>query len=173
MGIKDIMLCYHGGGLSLLAYSGSSFSNDPDNGKSTSGYVFLLGRGVISWSSQKQHCAIMLTTEAKYVACPLVAMEAVWIRCFLLDLGLVSIACDPIPLRTNSTTSICLAKEPQLHQRAKHIKRKQHFIREQVEVKEIAISHVPSLEMIANPMTKPLMRELFVIHVRRMGMQYM
>ena len=106
----------------------------------------------------------MLTTEAEYVACALAAMEAVWIRRFLLDLGLVSIARDPIPL----TTAICLVKDPQRHQRAKHIKRNWHFIREQVGAKEIAISYVRSLEMIADPMTKPLVRELFTIHVRRM-----
>ena len=115
----------------------------------------------------------MSTTEAEYIACALAAMEAVWIRRFLLDLGLLSIARDPIPLRTDSTTAICLAKDHQLHQRAKYIKRKWHFIHEQVEAKEIAISHVPSLEMIADPMTKPLARKLFAIHVRRMGMQYM
>ncbi|XXG84444.1 hypothetical protein AAC387_Pa10g1957 [Persea americana] len=49
-GTKDMMLCYLGGGLSLLAYRDSSFSDDSDDGKSTSGYVFLLGGGAISWS---------------------------------------------------------------------------------------------------------------------------
>lgn len=168
-----MMLCYHDGDLSLLAYSDSSFSDDPNDNKSTSGYVFLPGRGAISWSNKKQYCTVMSTMKAEYVACALAAMEAVWIRRFLLDLGLVSIAHDPISLRTDSTTVICLAKDHQLHQRAKYIKRKWHFIREQVEAKEIAISHVPYLEMIADEMTKPLARELFTIHVRRMGMQYM
>ena len=81
-----MMLCYHDGGLSLLAYSDSSFLDDPDDGKSTSRYVFLLGRGAISWSSKKHECTVMSTTEAEYVACALAAMEAVWIRHFLLDL---------------------------------------------------------------------------------------
>ena len=105
------MLCYYGGGLSLLAYSDLTFLNNPDDSKSTSEYVLLLGGGAISCSSKKHECTVMLITKAEYVAWALVTMEAIWISRFLLDLGLVSIACAPIPLRTDSTTAVCLAKD--------------------------------------------------------------
>lgn len=48
-----MMLCYQGGGLSLLSYNDFSFSDNPDDGKTTSSYVFLLGGGAISLSSKK------------------------------------------------------------------------------------------------------------------------
>lgn len=48
-----MMLCYQGGGLSLLSYNEFSFSDNPDNGKTTSRSVFLLGGRAISLSSKK------------------------------------------------------------------------------------------------------------------------
>lgn len=65
----------------------------------------------------------MLATEAEYVRYAQAAMEVVWIHQFLLDLGLVLITRNPIPLRTDSMTAIYLAKDPQLHQRANYISR--------------------------------------------------
>ena len=38
----------------LIAYSDSDHARDIDDKKSTSGYVFLLSDGVVSWSSKKQ-----------------------------------------------------------------------------------------------------------------------
>jgi hypothetical protein len=41
----------------LIAYSDSDYGGDIDDRKSTSGYLFMLGSGAISWSSREQtHC---------------------------------------------------------------------------------------------------------------------
>ena len=45
---KDIILVYEGSDIKLEGYSDSSFQSDPDDSKSTSGYVFTLNGGVIS-----------------------------------------------------------------------------------------------------------------------------
>lgn len=66
----------------------------------------------------------MSTIKAEYVGCAQVAMEAIWIRQFLLDFRLVSIAHTNIPLGIDNMTGLYLAKGHQLHQRAKHIKQK-------------------------------------------------
>jgi hypothetical protein len=39
-----------------------------DDYKSTSGYVFLLGNGVINLNSKKQTFVVMLLTKVKYMA---------------------------------------------------------------------------------------------------------
>lgn len=54
----------------------------------------------------------MSTTKAEYVSCALQTMEAIWIRRFVLYLGLIPNARDHIPLKIDSTTAICLAKDP-------------------------------------------------------------
>ena len=51
---KDIFLIYGGSDLKLESYSDSSFQSDPDDSKSTLGYVFILNGGAVSWKSFKQ-----------------------------------------------------------------------------------------------------------------------
>ncbi|CAI0429344.1 unnamed protein product [Linum tenue] len=48
----------------LLGYTDSDYAGDTDDRKSTSGYVFLLSGGVISWASKKQPVVTLSTTEA-------------------------------------------------------------------------------------------------------------
>ena len=51
--------------------------SDKDFRKSTSGYVFTLGSGAISWMSVKQSCITDSTIEAEYVATSEAAKEAI------------------------------------------------------------------------------------------------
>eukprot|EP00253_Pinus_taeda_P017690 PITA_17690 len=48
-----------------------------DDSKSTSGYVFHMGSGAISWASKKQLVVSLSTTEAEYVAATAAACQAV------------------------------------------------------------------------------------------------
>ena len=45
---------------------------------STSGYVFLLANGTISWLSHKQKTIAQSTSEAEYMALANAANQAVW-----------------------------------------------------------------------------------------------
>lgn len=51
--------------------------------------MFTLGGGAISWRSIKQQCVADSTTEAEYVAASKAAKEGVWLKKFLLELGVV------------------------------------------------------------------------------------
>ena len=51
---KDIFLIYGGSDLKLESYSDSNFQSDPDDSKSTSGYIFTLNGRAVSWKSFKQ-----------------------------------------------------------------------------------------------------------------------
>ena len=52
-GTADYSLCYQGNDLYLMGYTDADWGGDLDERKSTSGYVFLLNNGAISWSSKK------------------------------------------------------------------------------------------------------------------------
>ena len=103
---RDYMLVYQVDSLVPLGYTDLEFQSDKDSRKSTSNYLFTLrsgaiswrsinsylftlGSGAISWRSIKQSCIADSTMEAKYVAASKVAKEAVWLRNFLVDLGVV------------------------------------------------------------------------------------
>ena len=58
--------------------------------------MFSLGGGAIIWRSVKQSCIADSTMEAEYVAAYKVAKEAVWLKKFLYDLGVMRMEKVPI-----------------------------------------------------------------------------
>eukprot|EP00253_Pinus_taeda_P035982 PITA_35982 len=58
-----------------------------DDQKSTSGYIFHMGSGAISWDAKKQPIVALSTTEAEYVAATAAACQAFWMRRMLRSLG--------------------------------------------------------------------------------------
>jgi len=69
-GTKDIMLTYkRSKKLEIVGYSDADFAGCVDSRKSTSGYIFTLAGGPISWKSSKQTLVASSTMQAEYVAC--------------------------------------------------------------------------------------------------------
>ena len=73
----DYCLVYQGSELRLVRYSDADWGGDLDQRKSTSGYVFLLNKGAISWCSKKQTCIALSTMEAEFIACSTAVQEAI------------------------------------------------------------------------------------------------
>ena len=71
---------------SVKGYTDASFQTGKDDSKSQSGFVFCLNGGAVSWKSSKLADS---TTEAEYIAASEAAKEAVWIRKFVSELGVV------------------------------------------------------------------------------------
>ena len=78
----------------LEGYSDSSWITSMSDSKSTSGWIFTLGRGVISWASKKQTCISHSTMESKFIALTAASKETEWLRNMLLDIKLWP---QPIP----------------------------------------------------------------------------
>jgi hypothetical protein len=64
----------------ITGFTDSDWAGDKDTRKSTSGYLFMLYRGAISWKSARQSVVATSSTEAEYIACSDAAKEALWIR---------------------------------------------------------------------------------------------
>ena len=64
----------------LIGFVDSDYAGDQDDRKSTSGYVFVLGTGAISWSSRKQKIVTLSTTEEEFVAATACSCKAIWLR---------------------------------------------------------------------------------------------
>ena len=52
----------------IIGYSDGDWVGDVKDRRSTSGNVFLLGGGAITWSSRKQRLVALSTVEAEYMA---------------------------------------------------------------------------------------------------------
>ena len=68
-------LCYIGFPNVLEGFSDSNWISDSDEMKSTSGYVFTLGGGAVSWNSSKKICIAQSTMEVKFIALKKANME--------------------------------------------------------------------------------------------------
>ena len=169
---KDLFLIYGGESeLKVEGHTDSSFQSDRDDSKSVSGYVFTLNGGAVSWKSSKQQTVADSTTEAEYIAASEAAKEAVWMKKFITELGVVPGIEDPIPLLCDNNGAIAQAKEPRSHQKSKHILRRFHLIREIIERGEIMIQKVDTKDNIADPFTKALSQKLFENHFSKMGVR--
>jgi len=168
---RDYMLIYGSDELIPVGYTDSDFMSDKDSRKSTSGYVFMLGGGAISWRSIKQECTADSTSEAEYVAACEAAKEAVWLKRFLLELGVVPLARQPLTVYCDSSGAVAQSKEPRSHKSQKHVQRKYHLVREIVQRGDIAITKIASADNLADPFTKALTTKVFEQHVDGMGMR--
>jgi hypothetical protein len=161
LGTVNMRLCYNGAnGIGLHGYSDSSLGDQTDDRHSTSGYVYMLMNGAISWSSHKQleRTAAQNTTEAEYMAMTDAANQAAWYQSFLAELG-YSVD-DPIPLHGDNKGAIDLSLNPVTGRRSKHIDIKHHVIRGYIEKGNISLVHTPTEEMVADGFTKSLLRVL-------------
>jgi hypothetical protein len=67
---NDLMLTYErSDSLKIVGYSDLDFAGCLDTDRSTSGYLFKLAGGVISWSSSKQTVMTSSIMYAEFVAC--------------------------------------------------------------------------------------------------------
>ncbi|GKD76280.1 hypothetical protein Tco_1334562 [Tanacetum coccineum] len=86
-GTSDVALCFGDSYLIVTGYVDSDYAGDLDGSKSTTGYVFTLFGGTVSWVSKLQSVVAMSTTEAEYVVAAQASKEAVWLKMLLEELG--------------------------------------------------------------------------------------
>jgi hypothetical protein len=61
--------------ITAFGFTDSDWAGDKDSRKSTSGYLYTLYEGAISWKSAKQPIVATSSTEAEYIACTDAAKE--------------------------------------------------------------------------------------------------
>lgn len=160
-GTRDFVLTYRGDMKSLVGYTDADWAGDLATRRSTSGYIFNLGSGAISWSSKRQPTVALSSCEAEYMGETQATKEAIWLRRLLGEL-----MGRPEPAATvifgDNQGAIALARNPQFHSRTKHIDIQHHFVREAQENGEVNMQYTPTEEQIADGMTKALPKEAFV-----------
>ena len=147
------------GSKKFVGFSDADWAGDLDDRKSTSGYLFQIGGGAVTWRSKKQTCVALSTAEAEYMALASAVQEAIWMRQLTDELG--NGPTEATTIFEDNQSAICMAKNPQFHGRAKHIGIKYHFIREQVSSGTVKLEYCPTKEMIADMLTKGLHRDQF------------
>ncbi|KAE8703180.1 BTB/POZ domain-containing protein [Hibiscus syriacus] len=159
-GTSNVALCYGGSNLLINGYVDSDYARDLDKSKSTTGYVFKITGGAVSWVLKLQSIVATSTTEAEYVAATQASKEVIWLKILLEELGhnqeYVSLFCD-------SQSALHLARNLTFHSRTKHIRVQYHFIREKVEEGTVDMQKIHTKDNIADFMMKAINADKFTL----------
>ena len=127
-----------------------------NSGKSTGAYVVKIGTGAVSWSSKLQSVVTLSTTEAEYIAAVSGGTEILWMQNLLEEIGFGSPGSST--LHVDNRSAIQVAKNPEHHGRMKHLDLKFYWLRDVVNSGKISVSHLSTIDMPADLLTKPLER---------------
>ena len=152
----------------LIGYTDSDWVGSIDDRKNTSGYVFHMGLGAISWASKKQPIVDVSTVEEKYVAATAAACRATWLRRMLRSLCHEQVKCTTI--YCDNSSAIAFSKNYVFHKRKKHINARFHYIRELVNNGKIVLQNCRTEEQFADILTKQLGQKSFDYLRKCMGM---
>ncbi len=172
-------ICYSNGDLNLFGYSDRSWVNDLYSRRSTAGYEFILNNGPISWSSRRQAIVSTSTFKEEYIAKAETAYEAVWLWGLLEELGVLETVIEegypktvslPTTIFADNQGAVKLTENLEYHRKTKYIPIKYHKIRELVAEGIVYLEWIPTNEMVADGLTKPLGICKFWEFVEMLGM---
>ena len=167
---KNYMLVYRRvDSLEVIGYSDSDFAGCQDDLKSTSGYIFMLAGGAISWKSVKQTLTASSTMQAEFVACYGAATQAIWLRNFISGLMIVDSISRPLTIYCDNSAAVFFSKNNKHSSGSKHMEIKYLSVRDLVKKGDIVIEHIDTESMLADPLTKGLRPVTFKKHVDNMG----
>lgn len=146
------------GDINPRAYVDASYGVHAD-GKSHTGCVITLGKGPVYIKSGKQKINTKSSTEAELVGLSDSVSQVVWSREFLTGQGYVVGATTVY--QDNVSTMALANKGQSTSERTRHINLRYFWIKDRIEAGEIQLEHLPTTEMIADILTKPLQGNLF------------
>ena len=154
----------------LHAYVDADWAGCPDTRRSTTGYVVKLAGGPVSWSSRRQRTVATSTCEAEYIAGYKAAQEIIWIQNMINDLRINGLKVTSTTLLIDNNAALKLSRNPELHDRTKHIELKYHFLRDLTLSGRINTQRVDTKDNLADLLTKPLPRDTFEVLREGLGM---
>ncbi|GJX23446.1 hypothetical protein Tco_0227891 [Tanacetum coccineum] len=140
----DYRLTYTGYPSVLEGYTDASWISNTEDNSYTSGWVFLLGGGVISWTSKKQTCITGSTMKSEFVALAAAGKEAEWLKNLLLEILLWSKPIAPISIRCDSAATLAKAYSQIYNGKSRHVGVRHNMIRELIKNGVVSIEFVRS-----------------------------
>lgn len=135
--------------------------------KSHSGYVTFIGKACVGWSSSKQKIVSKDSTEAELVALSDFVSKTIILDEFLCFQGMKM----PKTLRQDNRSTISLVQDGGGKPRTKHLRVRQHRVKELCTLNDIRITYCPTDAMVADIFTKPLQGSVFASFRDSLGVE--
>ena len=154
----------------IISYFDSDYAGCKDTTRSTSGYIFMLSNGLISWKSHKQSLIASSTMETKYVVCYEATCHAIWLWKFDSGLHVIDSIMRPLRMYCDNSAVVQFFKNNKTTGGSKHIDINYLVVREKVQNGFVSIEHIKNTLMLVDPLTKCFPPKLFMDYVVHMGL---
>jgi hypothetical protein len=156
--------------LEIRGYLDADFAGDKDDRKSTTGYVFTLAGGAISWRSSKQSIVATSMMYAEFIACYEATGQALWLTKLIPDLKVVDCISRPLKMYCDNEPAVFYA-----HNKSsiatKPIEIKYYVVKDKIQDQTISLKHISTKDMLADPLMKGLPPNMFKEHLADMGLR--
>ena len=152
----------------LQAFSDADFANCTDTRQSTLGNILTYANAPISWCSRRIKTVVTSTCAAEYISNSKTGEHVTWLRELLYEIG--HKPTGPTELFNDNTAAEAIAKSRSPTRRSKYIEVRHHHIKDLMRRNILALIHMPSKELIADLLTKPVSAPLFKSHVDKLSL---
>jgi len=110
-GTKNHMLTFRRSDpIEIVGYSDADYASCVDDRKSTSGYVFIMSGGAVSWKSVKQTTTATSTMEAEYIACHEATCQAIWVRKLISEMRIIKTISLPLTIYCDNSSAVSFSQ---------------------------------------------------------------
>jgi len=139
----------------LEGYSDSDWGGDLDTRRSTTGYLYMVLGGLVSWKCKLQRLVTVSSTEAELVAVNDAVHEGIWFRKAQHAMGFDTTG--PTTIFEDNQGCIAISSNQRgMSSRTKHVETRYFAVRQHVDSGAITVVYCPTLHMLADIFTKPL-----------------
>ena len=126
----------------LEGYNDANWNNLLDGSKETSGYIFNIARGVVSWKSKKQTILAQSTIEFEIIALVTASEEASWLKRLLSEIPVWEKPMSAVLIHCDSTMAIAKIENHYYNGKRRKIRRKHNTIRDCISKGAVRVDHV-------------------------------
>ena len=153
------------------ACSDAAFGDDPDTRRSSEGFLFRLFGGPVDWKATRQPHVTTSTTEAELLSLSHATRSLIWWNRLFKQMDFNTgheaiIHCDNV-----MTTRHIMNPVSKINTKLQHVDIQNHWLRELAGKKEIKVEWIPTAEMPADGLTKPLERQRHLRFVELLGLR--
>jgi len=165
-------LTYSGHPSVLEGYTNASWVTYVEDHASTSGWIFNLGGGAVSWGSKKQTCTADSTMAAEFIALAAGSKEAEWLRNLLYEILVWQKPMVPVSIHCDSKSTLSKAYSQVYNGKSRHIGLIHSYERDLISNGVISIMFVRTEKNLADPLTKGLTNDMVLKTSLGMGLKH-